>query len=308
MDHLLPLLQGSSADFVFTQLPTRFLSDYQQLVAELNNRYRLIETPKTFAARFSKRDQKHSETAEEYAAELKRLYDKAHQGRDPQTREEDLVRRFLNGLKNEEARFEVEYNKEPTNINEAVFHVVNYIQTRKSTHDTYSDKKYKKYVRRTSVESSEDEDSTVENDYEHAYRLNLKPEMRKTPIKKEDSKIVNKNTNMGTPELSSKPKLDTDPQKDIINQLLERIAKLESSRGAEPIPYRKPQFLRGKEIICYGCREQGHMVRDCPNTRNNTQQNSGYKPAYAFQNRQTPYGKPHTTGNNGTSSANPLNY
>ena len=98
MDHLLHLLQGSSADFVFTQLPTRFLSDYQQLVAKLNNRSRLIESPKKFAARFSKRDQKHSETAEEYAAELKRLYGKAHQERDPQTREEDLVRRFLNGL------------------------------------------------------------------------------------------------------------------------------------------------------------------------------------------------------------------
>lgn len=39
-------------------------------------------TKKTFGAQFSHRNQKPSEYVEEYAAELKRLYDKAHANRD----------------------------------------------------------------------------------------------------------------------------------------------------------------------------------------------------------------------------------
>ncbi|KAH3782969.1 hypothetical protein DPMN_160894 [Dreissena polymorpha] len=56
------------------------------------------------AVNLSKRDQKVGETAEEYAAELKRLYDKAHTRRDYRTRQEDLVRKFLDGLRDEEVR------------------------------------------------------------------------------------------------------------------------------------------------------------------------------------------------------------
>ena len=41
--------------------------------------------------------------------------------RDKRTRDEDLVRRFLDGLYDEEVGFEVEFNKDPRNIDEAVF-------------------------------------------------------------------------------------------------------------------------------------------------------------------------------------------
>ncbi|KAH3876474.1 hypothetical protein DPMN_000318 [Dreissena polymorpha] len=75
-----------------------------ELVSEINNRFRVIETPRTVAVKFSKRDQKVGETAEEYAAELKRLYDKAHTRRDYRTRQEDLVRRLLDGIRDEEVR------------------------------------------------------------------------------------------------------------------------------------------------------------------------------------------------------------
>ena len=101
------------------------ISCYSTLVKELTSRFHTIETEKTFAAKFSQRMQKHDETAEEYAAELKRLYSKAYKSRDSKTRQEDLVRRFLDGLKDHEARFEVEYHKEPEDIDEAVYHVVN---------------------------------------------------------------------------------------------------------------------------------------------------------------------------------------
>ena len=47
------------------------------------------------SAQFSYRSQKTSESVEEYAAEIKRLYYKAHANRDKETRREDLLRKFL---------------------------------------------------------------------------------------------------------------------------------------------------------------------------------------------------------------------
>ena len=130
LDNILPKLQGRAGDFVFNQLSDDTISCYPMLIKELNSRFHTVETEKTFAAKFSQRVQKNDETAEEYAAELKRLYAKAYKGRDSKTRQEDLVRRFLDGLKDHDARFEVEYHKEPTDIDTAVYHVVNFIQTR----------------------------------------------------------------------------------------------------------------------------------------------------------------------------------
>lgn len=78
LDNLLPRLQGRAGDFVFNQLPHETLSSYPELVKELNSRFRVVETQKTFAAKFSQRTQKHDETVEEYAADLKRLYFKAY--------------------------------------------------------------------------------------------------------------------------------------------------------------------------------------------------------------------------------------
>lgn len=66
---------------------------------------------------------------EDYAAELKRLYDKAHPKRNSETREEDLLRRFLDGLADSDAQFHVEYVKEPENIDEGVLQVVNFEET-----------------------------------------------------------------------------------------------------------------------------------------------------------------------------------
>ena len=90
-----------------------------------------METKKTFGAQFSKRNQKVSESAEEYATELKRLYDKAYSQRDSETRQEDLLWRYLDGLYDDKARFQVEYVKEPKTIDEAVFYVVDFEETRR---------------------------------------------------------------------------------------------------------------------------------------------------------------------------------
>ncbi|KAH3711574.1 hypothetical protein DPMN_071245 [Dreissena polymorpha] len=145
---------GQASEFVFAQLPTELLSDYHELTSELTRRYRVVETSRSFAAKFSRRNQKQGEKAEDYAAELKRLYDKAHKKRDRSTRDEDLVRRFLDGLVDQEVKFEVEYHKEPRNIDEAVFHVVNFIQTRIGIE---SDREYKHATRRAYTTDEHDD-------------------------------------------------------------------------------------------------------------------------------------------------------
>ena len=100
-------------------------------MSELNIRFRVEETKQTFDAQCSKRNPKVSETTEEYAAELKRLYYKAYSKRNSETRLEDLLRRFLDGLYDDKARFQVEYVKEPKTIDEAVFYVVDFEETRR---------------------------------------------------------------------------------------------------------------------------------------------------------------------------------
>ena len=147
----------------------------------------MVETQKTFAAKFSNRAQKYDETVEEYAAELKRLYSKAYRNRDASTRQEDLVRRFLNGLKDSEASFEIEFHKEPEDIDEAVYHAVNFIQTkRRNNPGTYQDKKFKRYARRANyeddIEDSETEnadDNRNEEETVHIMRLPSKDEQQK---------------------------------------------------------------------------------------------------------------------------------
>jgi BMFP domain-containing protein YqiC len=86
-------LEGVAAQIVFTQLHQSVTDSYRELKAEMDSRFRTIETPRYYAAQFSQMTQKPNKTFEDYAADLKRLYDKAH--RSKRAREEDLVQKFL---------------------------------------------------------------------------------------------------------------------------------------------------------------------------------------------------------------------
>ena len=131
LQELLPRLQGPAGDFVYSQLPADARSSYGRLVRELNSRFQVVETRKTYAAQFSNRTQKPGETTEEFAAELRRLYNKAYPSRDAQTRKEDLLRKFLDGLYDERARFHIEFVKEPDSIDQAIYEAVNFQETRR---------------------------------------------------------------------------------------------------------------------------------------------------------------------------------
>ena len=162
---LLPKLQGKAGEFVYGQLTRGVRSNFRLLVEELGHRYHKVETSQTYGAQFSNRNQKHGESPEEYAAELKRLYDKAHANRDKQTRREDLLRRFLDGLTDEKVRFHVEYIKEPKTIDQAVYEVVKYIETQKRI-NWERPRKQTRMVR-----GYDDNDSCEESDYYDEIRI-----------------------------------------------------------------------------------------------------------------------------------------
>ena len=247
LDQLLPRLEGTAAQFVFAQLPPLVLNDYQELVAAMNSRFRVVQTARSFAAKFSRRNQRPGETAEDFAADLKRLYDKAHGYRDRRTREEDLVRRFLDGLHDEEVRSEVEFNKEPQNIDEAVYHVVNLIQIRNAIR---SEKRGRYNLRQAC------EDDSMLEDEEWTYRVGGDRKFSKTEPRK-DRRDMGKSTADQNSDL-------------IIQELKQRIEKLENQK--EKVPRKS---LDKKEVQCFKCHQMGHYARECPDR--------GYKPYHKPQ-------------------------
>ena len=277
LDNLLPKLQGKAGDFVFTQLSKDTLSCYGELVKELNSRFRVVETEKTFASKFSQRVQKEGETAEEYAADLKRLYAKAYKNRDNRTKREDLVRRFLDGMRDNEARFEIEFHKEPDDIDEAVYHAVNFVQTRRrSSTDTHDGKRFKRYVRRTNLEydiSSEGEAPyESDEDDERACRIPAKtdkPQTRKTnkpdqPMQKGNTATAGKDDSM---------KVLTDLVQTLVSQLKNQSTTTDGKKSHQQ---GNAGFSGRNKIRCYGCLEFGHIIRDCPKTnRSGSQSDRG---------------------------------
>lgn len=96
-------------------------------------------------------------TVEDYAEDLKKLYDKAYVRRDSKTRREDLLRRFLDGLIDDKDKFRVEFIKEPSDLVEAVYQVVRFHQTKQKSKST----DYKCAMTMHQVESSNESDDKL---------------------------------------------------------------------------------------------------------------------------------------------------
>ncbi|VDI37728.1 Hypothetical predicted protein [Mytilus galloprovincialis] len=108
LGELLTRLQGEAGDFVFDQLNSKTLKNYSKLATELKNRFGVFENKRAYKVQFNRRTQKPNEDTADYAAELKRLYDKAYSNRHAKIRQEDLLQRFLMGLSDTEARIYLE--------------------------------------------------------------------------------------------------------------------------------------------------------------------------------------------------------
>jgi len=245
LDHLLQNIEGQAAEFVFTQLHASVVSNYQSLVSEIGGRYRVLESARSFASRFNHRVQQHSESVEEYAANLKMLYDKGHPHRDRRTRDEDLVRQFLDGLLDQDARFEVEFNKEPSNIEDAVFYAVSFLQITKSTHK--SDWKQRRPTRRA-TECMEADDKQRHRD----------TRQHDSPYKRQYKTTEMRSFNTEKQHWSSESAIDR--QEALMQQILKRLESLEAQKSE-----RRPWLKR--EVECFKCHEKGHYARECTATK-----------------------------------------
>lgn len=273
LQELLPRLQGPAGEFVYAQLPEHVRGSYERLVSELNARFKTVETRKTFAAQFSARNQKPGEVTEEYAAELKRLYNKAYPHRGTETRNEDLLRRFLDGLYDERTRFHIEFVKEPRDIDQAVFEVVNFAETRRRPRDREGSSKHRPTRAVKSHYSSESEeeprmvqpsDSDSEEDDHRVARVPPKHHKSKKIKRPSESTKPTESVKVTTPGKTSdytEEKLDN-----FINKIKEAsdavIAQMSREGTFNPQSQRKRRSTN--DFQCFRCGEPGHFARNCP--------------------------------------------
>jgi hypothetical protein len=301
VDELLPRLQGVAGEFVFGQLTHEARNDFVVLVTELKNRFRRVETSKAYGIQFSRRDQKPGESVELFAAELKRLYDKAHANRDSAIRCEDILRRFLDGLYDWEASFQVEYVKEPSTVDQAVVEVVNYQEAKRfSRHDVGDSKYLKRSTRRIGADDSEEcldelhcnEDTLDQAESRIARAYNGQQSGR-------TSKFSSNSKDHKEKKLNSEVAAYSDPGYNELKELIsmvcqasksmeDRMQRLERGQtykkpqgqgyadqqgsGKPAVPYQQSGRQRNgnwqqakQNRACFRCGEVGHFLYECKN-------------------------------------------
>lgn len=290
LDELLPRLQGGAGEFVFTQLTSRTLRNYSELVVELGYRYRVIENVKSYQAMFASRNQKLGETVEEYAAELKRLHYKAYPRRDKDQRRDDLVERFMRGIVDDEVRFLVNFMKKPEDIDEAVFCVVECKSERSGSRhqEPYGERKMRKFLRRAQPmeDRSQSEDEMSDGGEDRVMRLNSNDRQHKNQgkaykINNGEKQKVDRETaperkpsNIGTATASN---TDNCANK-CIQELTDRIKQLEQQMRRND----NEAHNTNRTLKCFKCGENGHYARRCPGANR-----GNYR-----SNEPQPYGQP----------------
>ena len=293
LKELLPRLQGQAGEFVFGQLNDKQLFNFRSLCKELKHRFRKVETSRTYGAQFSNRAQNAGETVEEFAAQIKRLYDKAHPSRDRVTRGEDLLRKFLDGIQDEGARFQVEYVKEPEDIDEAVYEVVNFLETRKRVKSQDKNRKGGRAVNDQEGSNCEVTDGEAEQSGEEIRGVGhprpkgsgKKPGAGR-PYMGRDNQVKAATTGATT---QSQPQASLEEQVQQMKTQLEQLTQeLANRQGPTGDPPARPP------VICYKCGTPGHYSRECWRFTANAQ-NQGTTPAQAGDNPSKTEAKAVTT-------------
>ena len=269
LDELLPRLQGAAGDFVFSQLSKSIRYSYSKLTKELATRFKQVELSKSYQAQFSKRLQKPAESVEDYAVELKRLYDKGHAGRPHSIRQEDLLRRFLDGLADRKISHQVEFVKEPSSIDEAVVEIVSYQEATRRGKSTEERKNV--YM----VRPAEDSEDSEWGEDERVARLPEKGTKPKFP-----SKPMSTSINGVQGEESQKMHVSgtTDIEKrfeEKLNSLDKKLAEIQKNCGNADNRRSQPRNNGGNSgqvRSCFHCGKVGHIKKDCWNLKNQNQQ------------------------------------
>ena len=244
---LLPKLQGKAGDFVFSQLSSTTRRNFPALINEIKHRFRKVELTRRYGSQFSNRNQNPGEPVEDFAAELKRLYHKAYPKRDTETRREDLLRRFLDGSFDHNASFQVEYVKQPTDIDEAVFELVTFQESKKHSTENHKSK-FQQPARKVNDSAIDSGDDSGEDLCGISY-----PKKRTAPLVCTNSKT------------QTTTKGDTLENK-IITVITHLLQSGTISKHSSQMTATNSEKSKSREFsLCYRCREPGHFSFECPN-------------------------------------------
>lgn len=277
LQELLPRLQGAAGDFAFDQMSENTLNSYSKRVNELKNRFGVIENKKTYRIQFNRRNQKTGETIEIYAAELKRIYEKAYTNRDARIRQEDLLQRFLMGIGNDKARIHIELNKDPKTIEEAVQEVITYMETTKyPQHDDeqyINKRRFVLQVRRTEKDTSDwktgklngKKPLTTQKEQKADYGASTcHPSVDMQQIqqmfeKMYEEKRKNEEASFGIPQGRQHSKNDN--TSNAMNRQYHNEHKRNNSFQKEKAP--AGQSSQSQPFLCFYCGQPGHYARYC---------------------------------------------
>ena len=124
LGQLLGILCKDAADF---DLPPEVIQNFEILVYNLEQRFRIVESRDSLQHQFHARKLKDGESIRQFAATLKSLFIKAFpSGVSGQIKEEMLMKQFFDGLYDADVNFHVKYLKHPMNIDQAVSQVEEY--------------------------------------------------------------------------------------------------------------------------------------------------------------------------------------
>ena len=236
---LLPKFQGKAGDFVFSQLSSTTRRNFPALINEIKHRFRKVELARTYGSQFSNKNQNPCEPVEDFAAELKRLYHKAYPKQDIKTRREDLLRRFLDGSFDHNASFQVEYVKQPTDIDKAVFELVTFQESKKQSTEIHKSK-FQQPVRNVN-------DSAIDacnNRGEDMYGISYPKKKTAPPTTTKGDTLENK----------------------IITVITHLLQNGTISKHPSQMTVANSEKSKSREFsLCYRCREPGHFIFECPN-------------------------------------------
>jgi hypothetical protein len=157
---------------------------------------------------------------------------------------------FLDGVQNERASFQVEFNKEPENIDEAVFYVVNFEETKRVPKGRDSpDSRGRKMSRAVKDYGMSDSDTWDENpNRETSPEVNHRARVARAKPGKSHDKVFTKTEPVKADEKKQGPSIEQsvkntlvgnaqelEKQKQINESLFQRIDRLEKSSKIHPI-------------------------------------------------------------------------